>query len=142
MELKIDKQNLLFIDDDSVTNYIHNFIISEQIKYDGGDIHFCVNGLEAIEYLRHLIIHEESSKPLFPSIIFLDINMPELDGFGFLDEYRKLPKEFIINTRIIMLTSSLNDSDKNKALYYKEVKNYLQKPLGADRLNRILSQNT
>jgi CheY-like chemotaxis protein len=141
MEMNINKRNLLFIDDDSVTNYLHDFMISRQIKYDGGDVDFCVNGLEAIEFLKERI-RKGTASSLFPSIIFLDINMPELDGFGFLDEYKKLPIKHILNTRIIMLTSSLNDSDRAKAFSYKEVRNYLLKPLGTDRLNLILNQST
>ncbi len=137
--MKTTNKNILFIDDDSTTNYLHQFIITNQINYDDGDVDFCVNGKEAIEYLQD-IIQKGLSKMLFPSIIFLDINMPELNGFGFLDEFKNLPKESTSNTKVVMVTSTLNDSDRKKGFTYKEVKYYIIKPVDKDKLSKILEE--
>jgi CheY-like chemotaxis protein len=140
IEEEIKTQNVLFIDDDSITNYVHEYLITEQINYKG-NYHFCINGLEAIEYLKELAINNEVESN-FPDIIFLDINMPELNGFGFIEEFKKFPLNLVENTKIYILTSSLNESDKVKASKYKEVNGYLLKPIDATILKCIIETQT
>ena len=138
MEKQFKKEHLLFVDDDSITNYLHEFILTKQINYQG-NLHFCINGRESLEYLRDLI-NKEIADIKFPSLIFLDINMPELDGFGFIEAYQLLPKKVTESTAIIILTSSLNESDREKAFTYPMVKNYLLKPLNASTIEKILGK--
>ena len=122
MERELNENKILFIDDDSITNYLNEFIVKKQLKFSG-KLNFCVNGKDAHEYLSDIII-KQNTKELFPSIIFLDINMPELNGFEFMDKYQSFPENIIKETKIIFLTSSINQSDKDKAFSYTNVFDY------------------
>jgi CheY-like chemotaxis protein len=80
----------------------------------------------------------ESEPSQLPDFIFLDINMPELDGWEFLDEFMKLPAAVQEKVQVIMLTSSIDISDIAKSRTYKPVIDFLSKPLNADRLNTLM----
>jgi CheY-like chemotaxis protein len=74
----------------------------------------------------------------FPDIIFLDIDMPLMDGFAFLDEFDKMKEETKKHCKIIMLTSSINPYDINKSKKYDYVKKYIRKPLSEDNIKNLL----
>lgn len=73
-----------------------------------------------------------------PELIFLDIRMPEIDGFGFLNEYEKLPDSVRNNCTIVMLSSSLDPDDLKKVLENKFVQRFLNKPINGEKLKEIL----
>lgn len=72
-----------------------------------------------------------------PDVIFLDIRMPEIDGFGFLVEYEKLPEALRRKSIIVMLSSSLDPDDHEKARNSKYVNRFLNKPLNKDQLDGL-----
>lgn len=114
---------ILLVDDDEPTNYLHEMLIRENNLAKNVDI---VNtGREAIDYLK---TKQERSYPC-PDLIFLDINMPIMNGWKFLEEYRKLPKEQRGNIVIFMLTTSLNPEDSKKTAEIEEVQGFISKPL-------------
>lgn len=84
------------------------------------------DGVEALEILTSL---DEQ-----PDVVFLDINMPRMNGLEFLDEYSKLDQQSPV---IAMLTSSDQEQDKDRALSYMCVKDYFQKLLKLDDLEKI-----
>ena len=90
------------------------------------------NGEEAITKLRPIML----SKDAIPDVILLDLNMPIMDGWQFLDEFIKIPtlKEVII----YIVTSSVDPEDIERAKSYEDVDNYLVKPIKADQLLRIM----
>ncbi len=128
---------ILVIDDDEPTNFFTRIILEEADCCT--HIKTVQSGQEALDYLA------QSEKPgadpnLYPSpdLIFLDINMPAMNGWEFLDEYRNLsiaPQHKII---MVMLTTSLFPEDKAKAGRSPEISGFENKPLTLDKLERIL----
>jgi two-component system nitrate/nitrite response regulator NarL len=78
---------------------------------------------EALEWLKH------SDDEPAPDIIFLDLNMPEIDGFGFLKSFEGLPDKIVKTSKIVVLTSSNSAKDKEQAFENKNVIQFITKPL-------------
>jgi len=119
---------ILLVDDDKAFNFLNRFLLKEnQITCP---IYEALNGQQALDHI--------STTGECPDLILLDINMPGVDGFGFLREYEKMGK-CCTHSRIFMLTSSQRDEDRTKALSNKFVSGYLDKPLTAAHILEILS---
>lgn len=91
------------------------------------------NGAKAIDALKPMIIANQK----LPDFILLDINMPVMDGWEFLDELVKIPCKKEIT--IYIVTSSIDPADMDKAKTYTSVTNYLIKPITTDKLQQVLS---
>lgn len=125
---------ILLIDDDEAINFVHKRVIN---KYDCTDkIVVVENGKQALDYLKSSIDGKSPS----PEIIFLDINMPVMDGWEFLEEYQKLKKDQQGKVVLLMLTSSLNPDDLDRANKIKEVDGFRNKPLTSEMLEVILTK--
>lgn len=122
------------IDDDPINNFLCEKVLgsSENVKtittFDDPEA--------AFKYLEENI---ESAD--FPDLVLLDLNMPKLDGWGFLEKYKTLPSEIIENTRLYILTSSVDESDKRKAQKSENVSGLVQKPLSVDNVKKFQSFN-
>ncbi|MDO7742232.1 MAG: response regulator [Pedobacter sp.] len=127
---------ILLIDDDTPTNFLHSIII----KRAGIDaiVQTHTSAIDALAYLTSTGPYE-GKKMIQPGIIFLDINMPAMNGWDFLDEYGKLPEEQKAKITIIMLTTSLNPSDRERAESYEDVVTYLHKPLILKNLQELIA---
>jgi CheY-like chemotaxis protein len=113
---------VLLIEDNEITNFLHKIVL----KQAGIDfVDEVLNGLDACNYL------EKSC----PDIIFLDINMPIMDGWEFLNE--KQVRELCMNVKIAMLTSSPLPEDRKKAENYPSVIAYLEKPLTLEKIEEL-----
>lgn len=124
--------NILLVDDDSVNNFI---VINTLNKLDiTENIDSVLNGLDGIEYLKAKI---ETNKELIPSVIFLDINMPIMDGWEFLQEFELFPEEVKNHCNIYMVSSSVYEDDISKSKQYKSVKDFISKPLMRDKIMEI-----
>ena len=90
----------------------------------------------AREALASLANNQASQTPN-PELILLDIRMPDMDGFDFLDAFMKLPDAVQQNCKIIMLSSSIDDADESKARSYPAVCDFVCKPLTREKIERF-----
>ena len=128
---------ILLIDDDDATNFIHKILINKIL--DDVEIPVAINGIVALEYLTRTGRYEGRNDLLLPCIIFLDINMPGMNGWEFLEAYKKLPEKQKAKMTIAMLTTSLNPDDRKRArIYNHEVIQFLNKPLTKENLEDII----
>src|SRR5689334_13045899 len=104
---QIKFQNVLLIDDNAVSNTLHISILKDMGLTT--NIVTVESGADALEYLRDKVTEEDA-----PDIIFLDIRMPMMDGFGFLEAFKKLPAYIFNRAKVIMLSSSLDENDRAK----------------------------
>ncbi|MEL6624707.1 MAG: response regulator [Bacteroidota bacterium] len=125
--------NVMLIDDDELTNHIHKSVIS---KLDGvSHIRVYSDANQALSFLKNLSEEDHG----FPDCIFLDINMPKMNGWDFLDVYQNLPAHA---SRLFVLTSSIDQVDKTKAQSYTCVSGFISKPLKLDVLEELLQVDT
>lgn len=124
---------IFLIDDDHLVNFLNQEIIKE--AYPQQIVKAFDNVIDAIEYFRLLAntpASENSTK-----FIFLDINMPVLDGWDFLDLFEQLPATVRDQCKVVMHTSSIDPRDIDKAKTYKSVTDYISKPLTPQILAKV-----
>lgn len=93
------------------------------------------NGEEAIKYITPIISHNDQ----LPDMILLDINMPLMDGWGFLDEFIKIKPLINKKITIYMVTSSITPEDIERAKSYDEISNYFVKPISIEELSKMFN---
>jgi CheY-like chemotaxis protein len=121
---------ILLVDDDYEDNVFHKLVISRmQIAESIEEVN---DGLEALDYLK--------KRQTPPELIFLDINMPRMNGWEFLEEYKDLDAEQKAKTIIMMLSTSSNPDEIKKAQKIAEVSGFKTKPLSKEMLVEILEQ--
>tara|TARA_R110002051_G_scaffold137469_1_gene209968 strand:- start:4596 stop:4985 length:390 start_codon:yes stop_codon:yes gene_type:complete len=120
---------ILLIDDNYIDNYINKTIVTKENI--AATITVMLSPLEALEYLK-------DKKDSLPELIFLDIRMPQMDGFEFLVEFSRLLDDKKNNCKIVMLSSSHNMQDIETAKQNPCVLEYLVKPLSASKLSAVL----
>ena len=123
---------ILLVDDDPDDNFFHETVIREMdIAHK---IDFATNGEEALNYLK-----KQGQHP--PELIFLDINMPRMNGWEFLDHYKHLDEAQKARVVIMILTTSANPDDLKKARELQGVSGFQTKPLSPEMLTAILQEH-
>ena len=124
---------ILLVDDDKGTNYLHKMVLKEADIAE--NILVALNGEQALE-----IINNVDNKYPQPELIFLDINMPKMNGWEFLEEYQKFDNSRKNEHIIVMLTVSLNPDDEKKASTIPEISGFRSKPLNIEMLELIIKE--
>jgi len=122
---------VMLVDDNDTDNFISKRII--EITGFSNRIEVRNSGKLALDYLRD----NQGNADLIPNLIFLDINMPVVDGFVFLYEFDKFPELVKNKARIIILSSSDNKRDIDKIVNNNHVINFITKPLTEVSLDEV-----
>jgi len=124
----------MLIDDNPDDNFFHERVIRKNNFTD------CIikkeSAVDALTYLKDKSNRDEDQI----DIIFLDINMPAMNGWEFLEEYNKLDKELQQGIVIVMLTTSESEEDKKKALKWGFASDFRTKPLTKEMLDEIIEK--
>ena len=126
---------VLFIDDDKATNFIHKFLAKKTSCFE--NVEAVSSAREGLDYLQNA----EKGQNTIPDLIFLDINMPAMNGWDFLNHYEQ--EQFSIKERIkiYILSSSSRSTDIDKAKEYDHVCGFITKPLTENLLTKLLEKN-
>ena len=127
-------KKVMLIDDNEIDLKINSRIISLTQLFE--EIIICQSGEESLDYLnKHLQTPER-----LPDFILLDIQMPEMDGFEFLEHYKKLPTSFTARCPVAMLSSTLDFGDIKRAEANVYVVELLKKPLNSAELSTLIKR--
>lgn len=125
---------ILLVDDSRADNFLHKTIISKADICNNIDV--VLGGQEALDYLA---TPDNGVYPC-PDLIFLDINMPGMNGWEFLEHYKNLPKEQKGKEIVVMLTTSLNPEDRKRAEEMECISYFENKPLLEEKIKDIVKQ--
>lgn len=124
----------IIVDDDALSNKICDYNIRKAII--GAEINCFQYPREGLEYI--LSFYGDGKK--LPTVLFLDINMPEIDGWSFLEEFAKMDKHIQQQFTIYMVSTSIDINDKEKANNNPFIKDFMEKPLSSAALIAIVSE--
>lgn len=122
----------MVIDDNPIDRLIVEKLLT---RYNLAREVVCMEG--ALKALECLTEAEEGGKGI-PSLILLDINMPEVDGFGFLQRFHELPEHIVDGCRVVMLSSSMDENDRSRSLSFGSVSHFINKPLTLDKMQEVV----
>lgn len=128
--------NFMLIDDNEIDLFVNRKFIERTV----GDVEILtfIRAKKALDFLSSLSIGTSSDYHFIPDIILLDINMPEMSGFEFLDAYSRLQNKSLTKTKIFMLSSSTNLKDRIDADRHSACQRFLSKPLSCEMVQKIL----
>jgi CheY-like chemotaxis protein len=126
-------KSVLLVDDDPV----FNFLSTKTLERLGmaSEIHVALNGEEALQLLNNYFMGSVS----MPDVILLDLNMPIMDGFGFLQAFKQLAQPRMENIKVVIVTSSQDPSDMQRARELG-VEHYISKPITEAVLRKVLEK--
>jgi CheY-like chemotaxis protein len=124
-------RNLLVLDDDPVYNYVIAEFLDQIDTLD--HYHIGSKGKEALSYLEFA-----AERNLFPDLILVDLQMPEMSGFEFIKEYEVKFCDKFPQTKLIVISSSKLEEDKTRVLACPSVLRFIPKPISQKKLEEIL----
>ncbi|KAA9331764.1 response regulator [Adhaeribacter soli] len=128
---------ILLVDDDEATNYLNQRVIRKANILT--NVHVAHDGKEALDYLTNGGRNNGTGSVPHAGLIFLDINMPGMNGWEFLEAYKQLPDEQTRRIKILMLTTSNNPDEEKRAVNIPEVKGFIHKPLTEEKLEKAIN---
>lgn len=125
-------RNICIIDDDKIYRFTTEKYI-EMLKLADKIITFS-DGEEALEFFKTNATNSEE----LPDIILLDVNMPIMDGWDFIEEYASFQPRPIKKITLYMVTSSIDDRDRDKAAKISEIHDFVIKPISEEQLTELI----
>ncbi|MEY4330103.1 MAG: hypothetical protein RL609_851 [Bacteroidota bacterium] len=122
-------KHIALVDDDEVINMVHSEVIKRIV--DDVQLEVFQSGTQLLEYLK-------SGNEQFLDVIFLDIRMPEMDGFEVLEKLESLESKISQDTKVYVLSSTLDDRDLSRAKSNPLVTDFIGKPLSFDAFRKLL----
>lgn len=122
-------KRILLIDDDEPTNYLNNILLTEMKLAE--EIVIMQTAIEALNYIDE---KKKKDPSLLPELIFLDLNLPAMDGWEFMHNFEQMQ----IHIDIIILTTSLNPDDRELCRNFPSIKGFVSKPLSKDAIEQLL----
>lgn len=126
---------VLLIDDDKATNFFNERMVMKHNSFDY--VHVVQSGRDALDYLDKV----ENQKAIKPNLIFLDINMPAMNGWEFLAAFSKLDKLTITGIKVVLLSTSSNPDDENESVKNNFVDDFVNKPLSLKVLDNVIEKH-
>jgi CheY-like chemotaxis protein len=127
------QKSILLIDDDVTSNFISELVIKKLSIFNS--VRSAKNGKEALDFILDNCLPDY--KENCPQIIFLDLHMPVMDGFDFLEHLTLQMPHYVQAFKIFILTSSSNPKDMEMAGKYK-IDGYVVKPLNAEKVKELI----
>ncbi|MGZ3900989.1 MAG: response regulator [Bacteroidia bacterium] len=134
-EPKYNYNHVMLIDDNELDNFINEKIL--EANHFAKKIYVNTSAKSALEFLSNLLVVGENASTLYPDVIFVDINMPIMDGFQFIEQFRRNLAEKVRCPKLVILTSSVYHEDKQKANAISKDIVFLNKPLTKALLDKI-----
>ncbi|HSF54478.1 MAG TPA: response regulator [Algoriphagus sp.] len=130
---------VFLVDDDDIVKMVATKIL-KSIGFENTIYQF-ENGKTAIVEIKKRVADQTLDPSVGPILILLDINMPIMDAWGFLDEFTKLDQDIKDQFLISIITSSIDSNDRNMAFSYPDVKDYITKPLSGKHVIDFLTKH-
>jgi len=134
-EPKYRYSNVMLIDDNELDNFINEKILESNLF--AKKIYTNTSGKSAIEFLNNMVTMGEEFSGIYPEVIFVDLNMPMIDGFQFIEYFKKNNEAQLLQPRLVILTSSIYHEDREKAMKISKDIVFLNKPLTRELLETI-----
>lgn len=128
-------KHIMLIDDNDLDNFINEKLM--QIHHYSEKIYVHTSAISALEFLKNLTAMDDKWKELAPEVIYIDINMPIIDGFQFIELFKKTFEGIVPMPRLIILTSSLFLEDQEKTKELSDDILFLNKPLSKETLEEL-----
>ncbi|GCD76815.1 response regulator [Thermaurantimonas aggregans] len=128
--------NVLIIDDNQIDLLINQRVVKNLMPE--AEIKSCISAIDALKYLEYLHINQEFEK--LPDIILLDIRMPIMDGFEFLEKLNESPSLKLKIPKVLLVTSSIDPLDVQRSNEHPLVKGFIGKPLKMNALQEIINK--
>ncbi|HEV7350919.1 response regulator [Telluribacter sp.] len=128
-------ESVLIVEDDEVTRMLGALVVKK--AGFARNIISLANGLAAIDYYKELIQPGDKLSDSYPRIVFLDLYMPVLSGWEFLEEFMRSFLPRFPETRVVVLSSSVNPEDEVRALAYPIVIGFESKPITVSFLTSL-----